>query len=106
MANARAGSVVAASAMAPAALAVPLMKRRRVIVSPSNAPGTWRSVVYLDAGWRDRGRRVISPTLERAGSDGQLIPSTMLHNTIRHNNSGRSCSNGCATLARLLYDPG
>src|SRR3954465_2075825 len=42
-----AGSRIAEVAMAPVALAVPTMKRRRVTVSPSNAPGMPRSAVYL-----------------------------------------------------------
>ena len=46
--NASAGSVKAPAAIAPAVCAVPVMKRRRVIVSPSNAPGIRRSAVYLE----------------------------------------------------------
>src|ERR1700731_4097948 len=43
-----AGSVKAPAATAPAVWAVPVMNRRRVIVSPSKAPGILRSAVYLD----------------------------------------------------------
>src|SRR4051794_17295166 len=42
-----AGSRIAEVAMAPVAWTVPTMKRRRVTVSPSNAPGMPRSAVYL-----------------------------------------------------------
>jgi hypothetical protein len=45
-----AGSVKAAAAIAPAPFAVAFMNRRRVIVSPSKAPGICASSVY-------RGRR-------------------------------------------------
>src|SRR6516164_2499450 len=48
IANASAGSVNAPTATAPATLALPVMNRRRVTVSPSNAPGIIRSAVYLD----------------------------------------------------------
>jgi hypothetical protein len=54
IANPRAGRVNAAAAIAPAALAVPVMSRRRVIVSPSNAPGSPRSSVYFDREPRGR----------------------------------------------------
>ena len=47
-AKASAGSVKAPAAIAPAVWAEPVMNRRRVIVSPSNAPGIRRSAVYLD----------------------------------------------------------
>src|SRR4051794_29096561 len=43
-----AGRTKAAVATAPVRWTVPVMKRRRVIVSPSNAPGMPRSAVYLD----------------------------------------------------------
>ena len=43
-----AGSTIAAVATAPPVCAVPVMKRRRVTVSPSKAPGIWRSAVYFD----------------------------------------------------------
>jgi hypothetical protein len=43
-----AGSVKEAAAIAPAVWAVPVMKRRRVTVSPSKAPGIIRSAVYFD----------------------------------------------------------
>src|SRR3954452_15317508 len=43
-----AGRTNAAVATAPVRWTVPVMKRRRVIVSPSNAPGMPRSAVYLD----------------------------------------------------------
>ena len=43
-----AGSVNEATVAAPAALTVRFMNRRRVTVSPSNAPGMFRSVVYFD----------------------------------------------------------
>ncbi len=43
-----AGSANAAAAIPPAVCAVPVMKRRRVTVSPSKAPGIMRSAVYLD----------------------------------------------------------
>src|SRR3954454_650962 len=49
-----AGSRNAEAATAPAAWVVPVMNRRRVTVSPSNAPGIPRSDVYLDF-WRRRG---------------------------------------------------
>ncbi len=42
-----AGSVNAAAATPPAAWAVPVMKRRRVTVSPSNEPGIFASAVVL-----------------------------------------------------------
>src|SRR5690242_17990064 len=45
----RAGRVNAAAATAPAPLAVPTMNRRRVTVSPSNAPGIFRSAVYFES---------------------------------------------------------
>ena len=48
IANASAGSVKAPTATTPARLALPVMNRRRVTVSPSNAPGIDRSAVYLD----------------------------------------------------------
>ncbi len=44
-----AGSVKDIAATAPAAWAEPVMKRRRVTVSPSYAPGMLRSRVYLEA---------------------------------------------------------
>src|ERR1700730_4807799 len=44
----RAGRANAAAAIPPAVWAVPVMNRRRVIVSPSKAPGIMRSAVYLD----------------------------------------------------------
>ena len=50
MANASGGSVKAAAAVIPAPCAVSVMKRRRVTVSPSKAPGIPRSAVYLDLG--------------------------------------------------------
>src|SRR5437588_10715147 len=53
-ANPSAGSVKAAAATAPAPLAAPTMSLRRVIVSPSNAPGMFRSSVYLDLAARRR----------------------------------------------------
>src|SRR3954471_7664628 len=43
-----AGRTNAAVATAPVRWTVPVMKRRRVTVSPSNAPGMPRSAVYLD----------------------------------------------------------
>src|SRR3954451_16991553 len=43
-----AGRTKAAVATAPVRWTVPVMKRRRVTVSPSNAPGMPRSAVYLD----------------------------------------------------------
>src|SRR3954469_22989791 len=46
----RAGSVNEAAATAPAPCAVSVMKRRRVTVSPSKAPGISRSAVYFDFG--------------------------------------------------------
>ena len=42
------GSVNAIAAAAPEPCAASVMKRRRVTVSPSNAPGMLRSAVYLD----------------------------------------------------------
>src|SRR3954452_16087329 len=47
-----AGRANAPAAMAPAPWVMPVMKRRRVTVSPSNAPGIWRSAVYFDLVWR------------------------------------------------------
>src|SRR4051812_4256689 len=44
----RAGRTKAAVATAPVTWTVPVMNRRRVIVSPSNAPGMPRSAVYFD----------------------------------------------------------
>ena len=44
------GSKIADVATAPATWTVPVMKRRRVTVSPSKAPGISRSTVYLDLG--------------------------------------------------------
>src|SRR4051795_700656 len=43
-----AGRTKAAVATAPVTLTAPVMNRRRVTVSPSNAPGMPRSAVYLD----------------------------------------------------------
>src|SRR3984957_21048343 len=48
IAKASAGSAKPIVASAPAPCAVPVMKRRRVTVSPSKAPGIPRSAVYLD----------------------------------------------------------
>ena len=48
IANPSAGSVNAAAATAPAPLAARFINRRRVTVSPSNAPGMPRSSVYFD----------------------------------------------------------
>src|SRR6185312_13780046 len=45
-----AGRTKAAVATAPAPFAVTTMKRRRVTVSPSKAPGMFRSAVYFDFG--------------------------------------------------------
>src|SRR4051794_16638970 len=44
------GRVKPITASAPAPLTTPTMNRRRVTVSPSNAPGMLRSVVYFDLG--------------------------------------------------------
>ena len=58
-----AGSTTAAVATAPAVWTVPTMKRRRVTVSPSNAPGMLRSAVYLERGClrvSGKGRRMLS----------------------------------------------
>src|SRR3954449_11685139 len=60
-----AGSAKAETATAPAPWTVSVMNRRRVTVSPSKAPGMFRSAVYLDLGvWRRSGmalgRRTIS----------------------------------------------
>src|SRR3954451_20593206 len=52
IAKPRAGSRKATVATAPATLTVPVMNRRRVTVSPSNAPGMSRSAVYLLSVWR------------------------------------------------------
>src|ERR1700722_54577 len=70
IAKASAGSVKPIVISAPALCTVPVMNRRRVIVSPSNAPGMPRSAVDLDLlglrmgandGPRDgRGRRIPS----------------------------------------------
>src|SRR5215207_5743046 len=46
-AKASAGSVKAAAARPPSACVLPTMNRRRVTVSPSNAPGMLRSAVVL-----------------------------------------------------------
>ena len=51
----RAGSVNVATATAPAPWTVKPIRRRRVTVSPSNAPGMRRSDVYLDFGGSRRG---------------------------------------------------
>src|SRR4051794_41756169 len=51
-ANASAGSVKAIAAAAPAPCAVSVIIRRRVIVSPSKAPGMLRSAVYFGFGCR------------------------------------------------------
>src|SRR5579859_7051943 len=48
MAKPRAGSVKAAAARPPSPWTVTFMNRRRVTVSPSNAPGMFRSTVYFD----------------------------------------------------------
>src|SRR4051812_38518715 len=59
-----AGRTNAAVATAPVTWTVPVMKRRRVIVSPSNAPGMPRSAVYLNlASLRSAmaGERTLSP---------------------------------------------
>ena len=48
----RAGSTKAAVATAPATWTVPVIIRRRVIVSPSKEPGIRRSEVYLLLVWR------------------------------------------------------
>src|SRR6185437_5034880 len=75
IAKPRAGSVNAAAAITPVACAVPLMNRRRVTVSPSKAPGSWRSCVYLEAGGRRRGWVMLGSLQERVG--------ITLHNTTR-----------------------
>ena len=54
-ANPSAGSVKAATAMAPPPLTANTITRRRVTVSPSKAPGISRSSVYLDLGGVRRG---------------------------------------------------
>src|SRR3954451_14109235 len=46
----RTGSVNDIAATAPAPWATPVIRRRRVTVSPSKAPGMFRSTVYLDFG--------------------------------------------------------
>ena len=50
-----AGSVKPITATAPAPWTVRPMSRRRVTVSPSNAPGISRSLVYFDFGGVRRG---------------------------------------------------
>ena len=45
------GTAHTAGGIAAAAFALPVMKRRRVTVSPSKAPGIIRSAVYLDLCW-------------------------------------------------------
>src|SRR4051794_33294715 len=50
-----AGSRNAEAATAPAPCTVRVINRRRVTVSPSNAPGMFRSAVYLDCGCFLRG---------------------------------------------------
>src|SRR3954452_11984761 len=75
IAKARAGSVNEAAATAPAPCAVSVMKRRRVTVSPSKAPGINRSAVYLDLGsLRGEGtaRRTISTGTGSQTSAGAL----------------------------------
>src|SRR3954453_9191595 len=65
-----AGSVKAATAVIPAPCAVSVMKRRRVTVSPSNAPGTPRSAVYLDLG----SLRVSATAPKTISTDGRRQP--------------------------------
>ena len=48
IANPSAGSVNAAAATPPTPFAPRTISRRRVTVSPSNAPGMFRSSVYFD----------------------------------------------------------
>src|SRR5205085_4669790 len=68
-ANASAGSVKAIAAAAPAPCAVSVIIRRRVIVSPSKAPGMLRSAVYFGFGCR-RGSGTAGAELYRpAGAD-------------------------------------
>src|SRR3954454_24366601 len=70
-AKTRAGSVKAATAVMPAPCAVSVMKRRRVTVSPSNAPGTPRSAVYLDLG----SLRVAATTPKTISTAGRRPPA-------------------------------
>src|SRR4051794_7961538 len=75
-----AGSTKAEAATAPAPCAVSVMNRRRVTVSPSNAPAMSRSAAYLDLGVflgsgtngrsDAKGRGTISPAGRHAPSDG------------------------------------
>ncbi|MFL5831531.1 MAG: hypothetical protein ACJ76X_16565 [Solirubrobacteraceae bacterium] len=60
-ANPSAGSVKAATVIAPAPLTARPIRRRRVTVSPSNAPGMLRSAVYLGLA-----------SLWRSGTGGKL----------------------------------
>src|SRR5580765_5840444 len=77
-----AGRAKAPAAMAPAVCAVPVMKRRRVTVSPSKAPGMFRSVVYFDLVLRRSsgtvneggGARILSVVPRRALCDGAHTP--------------------------------
>src|SRR5918992_4743223 len=70
----RAGSVKVATAIPPPAWTARPMARRRVTVSPSNAPGMSRSLVYLDFGGLRRGwgtsPKIIDAGLGRAPPGG------------------------------------
>src|SRR4051794_121416 len=54
-----AGRTIAAVAVIPAMWTVPVMKRRRVTVSPGNAPGIRRSDVYFDLVFLRSGKGVV-----------------------------------------------
>src|ERR1700744_2927262 len=56
-----AGRANAEAATMPAPWTVRVISRRRVTVSPSNAPGMFRSAVYLDCGGFLRGSATRAP---------------------------------------------
>src|SRR4051794_21156287 len=79
-----AGSRMAAVAMAPPAWTVRVMNRRRVTVSPSKAPGMFRSAVYLEMGClRDSGTglETLPPALARGLRPG--APATFRRFMVR-----------------------
>src|SRR3954451_13351226 len=78
-----AGSRNAEAATAPAPCTVRVINRRRVTVSPSNAPGMFRSAVYLDCGCVLRGSATRAPNFiarrARAGpEEGPAAPPAAL----------------------------
>ena len=75
-----AGRSTAAVATAPAVCVVATIRRRRVMVSPSNAPGILRSAVSLETGClRDSGK---GPECYRSAAVGQCVGAP--RGTIRH----------------------